>query len=133
MRRVLLQSAVFVRAARRLVKKNPEAAASLQATLVALAEDAFQPALKTHKLKGELAGSWACSAGYDLRIVFQFVQHEGFRGYPIANAGDARRGLLGRLWPKPLMAEPENAEKGFRSVFAARKTELARFSPSKPA
>ena len=33
--------------------------------------------LKTHKRKGELAGSWACSAGYDLRILFEFVQHEG--------------------------------------------------------
>ncbi len=33
--------------------------------------------MKTHKLKGDLAGSWACSAGDDLRIVFEFVQHEG--------------------------------------------------------
>lgn len=39
------------------------------------AEDAHHPALRTHKLKGRLAKSWACSAGYDLRIVFQFVQH----------------------------------------------------------
>jgi mRNA-degrading endonuclease YafQ of YafQ-DinJ toxin-antitoxin module len=28
-------------------------------------------------LKGNLAGSWACSAGYDLRVVFQFVKHKG--------------------------------------------------------
>jgi mRNA-degrading endonuclease YafQ of YafQ-DinJ toxin-antitoxin module len=45
--------------------------------LETLAEDAFDPMLKTHKLKGELAGSWACSASYNLRIVFEFVQHEG--------------------------------------------------------
>lgn len=77
MRRTLLQSAAFVRAARRLLKKHPESAASLPAVLQALAEDAFLPSLKTHKLKGELAGSWACSAGYDLRIVFEFVQHDG--------------------------------------------------------
>ena len=77
MRRVLLQSTAFVRAARRLVQKHPETAPTLQAALAALAEDAFQPALKTHKLKGELAGSWACSAGYDLRIIFEFVQYEG--------------------------------------------------------
>jgi mRNA-degrading endonuclease YafQ of YafQ-DinJ toxin-antitoxin module len=38
-----------------------------------LAEDAHHPALRPHKLKGKLAKSWACSAGYDLRIVFQFV------------------------------------------------------------
>ena len=77
MRCLLLQSASFLRAARRLVKKKPDAAPLLQAALASLAEDAFHPALKTHKLKGELAGSWACSAGYDLRIVFEFVQHEG--------------------------------------------------------
>jgi len=33
--------------------------------------------LKTHKLKGDLEGSWACSLGRDLRVVFAFVQHEG--------------------------------------------------------
>ncbi len=30
--------------------------------------------LETHKLKGRLSGAWACSAGYDLRIVFEFVK-----------------------------------------------------------
>jgi len=33
--------------------------------------------LETHKLKGKLAGSWACEAGYDLRIVFDFIKKEG--------------------------------------------------------
>ncbi|NLJ27865.1 type II toxin-antitoxin system RelE/ParE family toxin [Desulforhabdus amnigena] len=42
-----------------------------------LAEDAFHPLLRTHKLKGKLEGSWACSAGYDLRIIFEFTQYEG--------------------------------------------------------
>ena len=27
-------------------------------------------------LKGKLSGSWACSAGYDLRVVFDFVKAE---------------------------------------------------------
>lgn len=87
MRRLLLQSAVFVRTARKLVKKNAEIAASLHATLEALAEDAFQPSLKTHKLKGELAGSWACSAGYDLRFIFEFVQHEGSETIQLQSVG----------------------------------------------
>ena len=62
---------------RQLTRKNPELAATLGVTLKVLAEDAFDPRLKSHKLKGPFAGSWACSAGYDLRIVFQFVHHEG--------------------------------------------------------
>jgi len=36
-----------------------------------------QTNLKSHKLKGKLAGSWACSAGDDLRVVFQFVKQGG--------------------------------------------------------
>jgi hypothetical protein len=56
MRRVLLQSTAFVRAARRLVKKRPESASALQAALEALAEDAFAPALKTHKFEGGTRG-----------------------------------------------------------------------------
>ncbi len=42
-----------------------------------LERDPFAPGLKTHKLKGKLRNSWACSAGYDLRIVFSFVKHSG--------------------------------------------------------
>ena len=77
MKRSLLPSAAFVRTARRFTKKHPDAAEHLQAALELLAEDAHHPALRSHKLKGKLAKSWACSAGYDLRIVFQFVQNQG--------------------------------------------------------
>jgi len=87
MRRVLLQSTAFVRAARRLLKKRPDAGPDLEATFAALMEDALQAALKTHKLKGELAGSWACSAGYDLRVIFEFVQHEGAEAILLQTVG----------------------------------------------
>ena len=87
MTRVLLQSAAFLRAARRLMKKHPEAGPALEATFAAIMEDAFQAVLKTHKLKGELAGSWACSAGYDLRLIFEFVQHEGAEAILLQNVG----------------------------------------------
>jgi len=45
-------------------------------TLKLLEKDAFNPLLKTHKLKGTMKGSWACSAAYDLKIVFEFVHHQ---------------------------------------------------------
>lgn len=77
MKRVLIRSSAFVRAAKRLVKKRPNVADELGVALGLLSEDAFHPRLKTHKLKGDLEGSWAASAGYDLRIVFQMVDHEG--------------------------------------------------------
>jgi addiction module RelE/StbE family toxin len=76
LKRLLLPTKAFNRSARKLTRKNPQAADDLRTTLELLAEDTFDPALKTHKLKGRLAGSWACSAGYDLRVVFQFVKHK---------------------------------------------------------
>lgn len=77
MRRILLRSATFVRAAKRLLKKHPDIGQDLHDALVALEEDAFNPSLKTHKLKGDLSENWACSVGYDLRILFRFVEHDG--------------------------------------------------------
>jgi mRNA-degrading endonuclease YafQ of YafQ-DinJ toxin-antitoxin module len=76
-KRLLLPSTAFVRSARRFTRKHPQVASELQLTLELLAEDVFHPSLKTHKLKGKLAASWACSAGYDLRVIFQFVKHKG--------------------------------------------------------
>jgi len=76
-KRPLLSSPAFVRAAKRFVKRDPSAAEDLRTVLALLTEDAFDPRLRTHKLKGRLEGSWACSAGYDLRILFSFVEHEG--------------------------------------------------------
>jgi len=75
--RVLIQSPAFVRAAKRFVKKSPSAADAIRSTLKLLAEDAFDPRLRTHKLKGSLANCWASSAGHDLRIVFEFVPQSG--------------------------------------------------------
>jgi len=70
MNRLLIKSSAFVRTAKRVLKKNPNLAVDIQATLELLAEDAFHPSLRTHKLKGNLDGSWACSVAYDLRIIF---------------------------------------------------------------
>lgn len=87
MTRTLLPSPTFVRAARRLVRKKPWAAQDLHATLQLLSEDAFHPQLRTHKLKGKLEGSWACSAGYDVRVVFDFVNREGVEALLLITVG----------------------------------------------
>jgi addiction module RelE/StbE family toxin len=76
-KRLLLPSSAFLRTAKRLTKRDPSLGATIQAVLELLVEDAFHSQLKTHKLKGRLEGSWACSARYDLRIIFSFVQYEG--------------------------------------------------------
>ncbi|MEP7342280.1 MAG: type II toxin-antitoxin system YafQ family toxin [Acidobacteriota bacterium] len=87
MKRKLLESTAFIRSAKRFLKKNPQAAKDFRATLALLSEDVFHPALKTHKLKGDLAEYLACSAGYDLRIVFAFVQHENAEAILLSSVG----------------------------------------------
>ena len=77
LRRVLLRSTAFARDLRACLKSRSGMAPSLEAALEQLSADALHPSLRAHKLKGPLAGCWACSAGYDLRVVFEYVRHEG--------------------------------------------------------
>lgn len=74
--RTLIWGKAFIRAFKRTTKKHPNLRKDIEKTLRLLAKDPFGPQLETHKLKGKLSGSWACSIGYDLRIVFDFVKSE---------------------------------------------------------
>ena len=87
MNRTLLRTSAFARAARRFLKKHPDQAEDFRTALEQLAEDAFHPSLRTHKLKGDLDGFWSCSAGYDLRIVFVFVPYEGAEAVLLQTVG----------------------------------------------
>jgi mRNA interferase YafQ len=87
MKFVLLRSNTFVRSAKKFLKKHPEIAPNLQNTLELLSIEPFHPRLKTHKLKGEFQDSWACSGGYDLRIIFKFVEHEGVQAILLETIG----------------------------------------------
>jgi addiction module RelE/StbE family toxin len=75
--RELIRSTAFLRKLRRLLKKQPDLIGNIETALLLLEADAFDPQLRTHKLTGNLDGVWACSAGYDVRLLFEFVQHEG--------------------------------------------------------
>ena len=87
MKRPLVQSPAFVRGVKRFVKKNRSAADAIRGVLQQLADDAFDPRLRTHKLKGQLANCWASSAGYDLRIVFELVQRSGAEAILLLSIG----------------------------------------------
>jgi mRNA interferase YafQ len=73
---VLLHSPAFARDLRAWLKSHPRTVTTVEATLEQLSADPSHPSLRTHKLRGPLAGCWACSAGYDLRVVFEYVQHQ---------------------------------------------------------
>lgn len=73
--RTLVWSSSFVRALKRKVKRRPDLCNQVEQTLRQLADDPFYPSLHTHKLTGQLSGTWACSVGYDVRILFEFIQN----------------------------------------------------------
>jgi addiction module RelE/StbE family toxin len=72
----LVWSNRFIKAVKKARKKNPEIIDQIELVLENLEIDPFQPSLKTHKLKGILAGCWACSVEYDYRIVFEIHKSE---------------------------------------------------------
>ncbi|HEX4124272.1 MAG TPA: hypothetical protein VHY37_06050 [Tepidisphaeraceae bacterium] len=77
MSHVLLRSSAFVRDSGRMLRRRPELADHLLQTLRLLQADPYAAKLKTHKLKGKQRDSWACSGGYDLRVVFSFTRYGG--------------------------------------------------------
>jgi mRNA interferase YafQ len=62
----LRQTPAFLRRVRKLPPRERDAVAR---ALRRFAADPFDPALRTHKLAGQLEGRWAFAAAYDLRVV----------------------------------------------------------------
>ena len=73
--KTLVWSGSFTRALKRATRRQPELRTRVRNTLEQLSEDPFHPTLHTHKLKGELAGAWACTVDYDNRIPFEFLHN----------------------------------------------------------
>jgi mRNA interferase YafQ len=60
----------FEKAYRKFVSRNSSLQKKIDRTLRQMESDIFSPSLETHKLSGKLAGLFACSCGYDCRIIF---------------------------------------------------------------
>ena len=74
--RKLIWSNTFVKSVKKVIRKHPDLSHDVEVTLELLIHDPFSPQLRTHKLKGRLQNCWACSIGYDMRIVFEFLKSE---------------------------------------------------------
>jgi addiction module RelE/StbE family toxin len=70
--RTLAWDTSFRRAFKRRTRKDPALQDRILAVLAQMADDPFHPALRSHKLSGQLKGLWACWVEYDCRIVFAF-------------------------------------------------------------
>ena len=71
MRRLIWDSS-FKRAFKRHTRRNPALRKRILDTLATLLENPFTPSLRTHRLRVQLEGLWACWVEYDCRIVFAF-------------------------------------------------------------
>lgn len=79
-KRNLVLSKSFQKSYKRFIIKSPFLKSGIEKALLNLEEDAFAPALKTHKLSGNLFGYLACSCGYDCRIVFSIEKKDKLKG-----------------------------------------------------
>ncbi len=75
--RQLVWSKTFLRAYKGAIRRYPHLKTDIEPVLRLLVEDPFDPRLRTHKLKGQLEGTWACTIGYDMRLIFEFVKGAG--------------------------------------------------------
>ncbi|HEU0008768.1 MAG TPA: type II toxin-antitoxin system YafQ family toxin [Verrucomicrobiae bacterium] len=69
-KRELVSTRRFERRAARYVGRHRQRQDGVANALRLLAEDMFDPRLKSHALGGEMKGRYACSCGYDCRIVY---------------------------------------------------------------
>ena len=68
-------SSSYKRAFKQTVNVRPDTKQKIITVMEKLSVDLFSAELKTYKLKGILENSWACAAGYNLRIIFNFVKN----------------------------------------------------------
>jgi addiction module RelE/StbE family toxin len=68
----LVFSQSFKRAFKTTIKRQPDLKPKIEAKLRLLADDPYNPILRTHKLKGKLSGAWAFLIEYNCRIISNF-------------------------------------------------------------
>jgi mRNA interferase YafQ len=74
--RKLVPSPKFKRSLRRYLKRNNKFQKQAESTLMLLQGDIVASKLETHPLQGVLADLFACSCGYDCRIIFSLEDEQ---------------------------------------------------------
>lgn len=75
----IVYSASFRKSYKKFTKGNSPLQKKIDAALRILAENPRSSGLQTHKLSGNLLGFYACSCGYDCRIVFSVEENQTTR------------------------------------------------------
>ena len=74
--RKLVLTPKFKRSHRKVIRRDERLLIKIEETLRQMESDVFAQTLGTHKLSGTLYGLWACSCGYDCRIIFSIERNE---------------------------------------------------------
>jgi mRNA interferase YafQ len=69
-KRKLVVSKSFHKAYKKFAAKNPTLKKQIDLAIEMMEIDLYSINLRTHKLSGVLTGSFACSCGFDCRIIF---------------------------------------------------------------
>ena len=70
--RKLVLTPKFKRAFQKFSRRDGIRQRRIEEALRSMEQDVYIPSLGIHKLSGDLSGYWACSCGYDCRIIFAF-------------------------------------------------------------
>ena len=76
----LIKSSHFAKKAAKFLKMHPELILTFKQKLIDLSNDPLTPHLKTHRLKGQLSGSYSCSLTYEHRIIFKIFNNYNING-----------------------------------------------------
>jgi mRNA-degrading endonuclease YafQ of YafQ-DinJ toxin-antitoxin module len=76
----IIKSDIFTKKAGKLLKKQPELIPIFKQVLIKLQDNPYDLSLKSHKLKGKLKDSYACSINYNYRIIFKIFLNFNIEG-----------------------------------------------------
>jgi mRNA-degrading endonuclease YafQ of YafQ-DinJ toxin-antitoxin module len=68
----VVASTLFIKNTKKYIKQQKASPEEIEDAINILKENPNTSSLKTHKLKGKLLGSYACSVNYSIRIVFSY-------------------------------------------------------------
>jgi mRNA-degrading endonuclease YafQ of YafQ-DinJ toxin-antitoxin module len=69
-KRKIVLSKSFVKAYKKFIGRNSLLKKQIDSSIEEMESDLYAVKLRTHKLSGVLEGSFACSCGFDCRIIF---------------------------------------------------------------
>lgn len=76
LKRSLILTKAFEKSYKKFTSRNEALKSAIAKAILKLENDAYDPSIRTHRLSGNLAAYFACSCGYDCRIIFEIKKDQ---------------------------------------------------------